>query len=190
MRFEAILNVLKTGASELSDKVLSCCYKCFKPFFIKWASIRYSQLDKTYITDVSDTAFTDCLIRFREHAVSDRLFESKAPVKSVVFAFFKNCLREQLQKNKRQDEKQDNYLQRIDGPGNGVTQEEGNEIFLKKMEAALARMPLQDRQIITWRHLEHKTIEEIASLLSIEKASAINRIYRCMQRLRQLTLSS
>ena len=51
---------------------------------------------------------------------------------------------------------------------------------------ALAKMSAADRQIIQWRHIEEKSNDEIAGLLAIKVESATNRIYRCMQRLREL----
>jgi DNA-directed RNA polymerase specialized sigma24 family protein len=45
-------------------------------------------------------------------------------------------------------------------------------------------MPAADRQIIQWRHIEGRSGDEIAKLLDIKVESATNRIYRCMQRLR------
>lgn len=51
---------------------------------------------------------------------------------------------------------------------------------------ALAKMSVADRQIIQWRHIEEKSNDEIAALLAITVASATNRIYRCMERLRKL----
>ena len=67
--------------------------------------------------------------------------------------------------------------------------ETGNEVKEKRhanVMRALAKMSAADRQIIRWRHIEEKSNDEIAKLLAITVASATNRIYRCMQRLREL----
>ena len=56
----------------------------------------------------------------------------------------------------------------------------------ERIMLALAKMSAADRQIIQWRHIEEKSNDEIAGLLAITTASATNRIYRCLQRLREL----
>lgn len=186
METKALSKAFQTDVSGIPDKVLACCYECYKKIFLKWALVIYPNYPRDFLSGICEMAFSDCLLKFKEHAEQDRLYTSNASIKTVVFAYFKNCLRDHLQKEKRFSEKQKLYNSQA-GILDGEEKNEITEQQLVKLENALVKMDVEDRQIIIWRHVEMKTNEEIANFLSITTASATNRIYRCMQRLRQLT---
>ncbi|MBS1565257.1 MAG: sigma-70 family RNA polymerase sigma factor [Bacteroidetes bacterium] len=169
------------------DKLLSCLYSCLKKTFTKWAAIAYRNYPADFIEHISDNSFTDCIIRFKVFVQEKRLYNGNAAVKTVVFSFFRNTLRENLQKENRQAAKY--QLVNIDEAAMSAETEETdkkNERLHIQLESALRKMKEEDRKIIIWRHIEEKSNDEIARLLQITVPSATNRIYRCMERLKAL----
>ena len=180
-------DAFKTNLKQTADRIINCLFKCFKQIFIKWALISYHQYPEDFLLFISENSFTDSILKFREVAASNGLRAGNATVKTVFFAFFKNKLRENLQKENRFAEKQQrlNVLHEAVLENNEKAFEK--EMLYRSMELSLQKMGTGDRQIITWRHLEEKSNVEIAELLGISTPAATNRIYRCMQRLRNLT---
>jgi len=182
-----LADAFKNNLKQTADRIINCLYKCFKQIFIKWALISYHQYPEDFLLFISENSFTDSILKFKEVAASNGLYAGNATVKTVFFAFFKNKLRENLQKENRLAEKQ----QRLRVLPEPVL--ENNEKAFEKeklyqsIEQSLLKMEAIDRKIIIWRHLEEKSNVEIAQLLGISKAAATNRIYRCMERLRNLT---
>ena len=168
------------------DKILSCLYGCLKKSFIKWATIAYNSYPYDFIEQLSDNSFTDCILKFKEVASGKGLYVGNASIKTVVFAFFKNTLRENLQKENRLAAKYQHVNLEDAGTAVEIDDDVNKENLYRLLETALRQMKEDDRQIITWRHMEEKSNEEIASLLNITVPSATNRIYRCMERLKTL----
>jgi len=182
-----VATAFSNGLQNTTDKILSCLYGCLKKSFIKWATIAYKGYPNNFIDYISDHSFTDCILKFQEFASGKGLYHGNASIKTVVFAFFKNALRENLQRESRLAAKY-HHLNPEDTAIAVETGDDGNrETLYRSLEAALLQMKAEDRQIITWRHIDEKTNEEIARLLNITVPSATNRIYRCMERLKTLT---
>ena len=184
---DSIADAFSNGVQQKTDRILSCLYSCLKKSFIKWAGIAYKHYPAEFIEQVSDSSFTDGILKFTEVAAGKGLYNGNASIRTVVFAFFRNKLRENLQKERR-------YAARhrqspLEESVIAVETEEptNTEQLYGVLTAALRQMKEEDRQIITWRHIDEKSNEEIAALLNITVASATNRIYRCMERLKALT---
>jgi RNA polymerase sigma factor (sigma-70 family) len=129
------------------------------------------------------------VLKFKESASLDKLYQSKASVKTILFHYCRNILLGHLTNEKRLAEKNKTLEPVLSRETAYHTGETENEILEKRHNdiiRALAKMSAADRQIIQWRHIEGKSNDEIAGLLAITVASATNRIYRCMQRLREL----
>jgi hypothetical protein len=99
-RVEVIASALKRNVQELSDKIVSCCYCCFKEIFINWAVVMYQHYPEDTVYFLAENAFTDGILKFRE-AAAKGLYESNASLKTVLFSFYKNKLREHFQNEKR-----------------------------------------------------------------------------------------
>jgi RNA polymerase sigma factor (sigma-70 family) len=137
----------------------------------------------------ANNAFTDGVLKLKESASRGELYQSNASVKTVLFHYCRNMLLGHLTNEKRLIEKNKRVEHLfLDETAYNIA-ETGNEVKEKRhanVMRALAKMSAADRQIIRWRHIEEKSNDEIAKLLAITVASATNRIYRCMQRLREL----
>lgn len=57
---------------------------------------------------------------------------------------------------------------------------------LKTLDEALLELDEVSRVIIQLRHIENRSLDEIADILNISRASVVNRTYRAMMRLRSL----
>lgn len=179
----------KNSVLNKADGIVSCFYSCLKKEFVKRALILYHYYPAGTIEFLSDAAFTDAVLLFTERAKTGRLYNGNANVKTVLSNFFMMKLRQNLQTENRLSQKNVQYAAALQSSS---TPEAGEDLISVEeryhaIELALGKMEPGDRQIIIWRHLEVKTCDEIAQLLGINTASATNRIYRCMQRLRNLT---
>lgn len=182
-------NSFTNTLNDLGEKFVSCFFICYKSVFIQWAVLIYKGYDKSFMQYNADNAFTDAIVKFKDAAMEGKLYEGKASLRTILFQYFRNTLRGILLNEKRQRGKQDNYGKSVGT--NNLTFIENEDILEKEalyatIENALSKMNPTDKQIIVWRHLEEKPCDEIAKLLDITKEAATNRIYRCMERLRNL----
>lgn len=182
-----ITDAFKNGKKELSDRIIGCFYSCYKTAFIKWATITYHQFPSDSIDFLANNSFTDAVMKLKESAVRNELYESQATVKTVLFTYCRNILLGYLTNEKRKREK-DRKLAIILAEEHSNPWEDSSislvAIKYEKIRRALAQLDPDDRQIIQWRHIEGRSNDEIAAKLAITVASATNRIYRCMQRLK------
>lgn len=189
---KSIAKVFTAPLKQDADKIVSCFYNCLQQSFTKWAAVIYSSYPRDTMDFITNTAFTDSVLLFTDRAAAGKIYESNASLKTILFSFYKNKVLEQLQKENRLAVK--NKKLALDN-AQEVTwiPDDTNTVAEKRfttLQQALATMPPADRQIIIWRHLEEKNCDAIATLLGINVTSATNRIYRCMQRLRQLIENS
>ncbi|MBS1610097.1 MAG: sigma-70 family RNA polymerase sigma factor [Bacteroidetes bacterium] len=187
LNIETISFAFKNNQQELSDQIISCFYSCYQSRFVQWAKITYQRYPEDMIEFAASNSFTDGVLKFKEAASRGELYQSNASVKTILFHYCRNILLAHLTKENRLAKKNKKLESLF--PGEANTGETENEIKEKRhavIMLALAKLSADDRQIIQWRHLEEKSNDEIARLLAITVASATNRIYRCMQRLREL----
>lgn len=189
LNMETISFAFKNNQSEVCEQIIACFYSCYQLQFVQWAKITYQHYPADLIEFLSTSAFTDGVLKFKESASRDELYQGSASVKTVLFHYCRNILLGHLTNEKRLAEK-NKKLERFwtdeNRYNNGEAENETAERQQRNMMLALAKMTAADRQIIQWRHIDEKSNDEIATLLAITIASATNRIYRCMQRLREL----
>jgi RNA polymerase sigma factor (sigma-70 family) len=178
----------KNAVPYFSEKLIACFYNCYKNIFTKWAFVMYKKYNGDTIAFLSNSAFTDCVLKFKEAAILNKLYDSNKSAYSILFGYYKKTLLSHLQTEKRLIEKQERFNKTNNS---AYTFIENDELFLNEkkfnlMEDKLNKMATTDKQIIVWRHLELKTVDEISSILGITKEATSNRIYRCMERLRNL----
>jgi RNA polymerase sigma factor (sigma-70 family) len=187
---EAIVQPFKNNGQLQAQKIISCFYNCCNKEFVKWAMITYKGYPVDFIESLANMAFTDTVITFSEKAAAGKIYQDKATIRTILFGIYRYKILEQLKKEKRIADKKEKYAaennETISNPENAGT---GKESLYKILEQALAKMDTDDRQIIIWRHIEEKKCDEIAAILAINKSSATNRIYRCMERLRNLAIN-
>lgn len=189
LTIETISVAFKNNQRNLSDRIISCFYSCYQLLFIKWAKITYAHYPADIIEFAADSSFTDGVLKLKESASYNKLYKGRASVKTVLFHYCRNMLLGYLTNEKRLAEKNKKlYPAFSDGTAYDINEKEKElaESRHERIMLALAKMSAADRQIIQWRHIEEKSNDEIAGLLAITTASATNRIYRCMQRLREL----
>lgn len=189
LTIETISVAFKNNQRNLSDRIISCFYSCYQLLFIKWAKITYAHYPADIIEFAAGSSFTDGVLKLKESASYNKLYKGRASVKTVLFHYCRNMLLGYLTNEKRLAEKNKKlYPAFSDGTAYDMNEKEKElaESRHERIMLALAKMPAADRQIIQWRHIEEKSNDEIAGLLAITTASATNRIYRCMQRLREL----
>ena len=189
LNIESISFAFKSSERDISDQIISCFYSCYLPLFLKWAKITYQRYPADMIEFAANNSFTDGVLKLKESASLDKLYQSKASVKTILFHFCRNILLGHLTNEKRLAEKNKRMEPFFSYEAEYSTDETENEIIEKRhndVMRALAKMSAADTQIIQWRHIEGKSNDDIAGLLAITVASATNRIYRCMQRLREL----
>lgn len=173
----------------MSDRVVACFYSCYHSLFVKWAKITYHQYPPEVIEFVSNNSFTDAILKLKESAVRDQLYRDRASLKTVFFHYCRNTLLGHLANEKRRAQKDKQfavYLASANEHTFAETDVEPSDDLYQKLMKAMDKMESGDRQIIRWRHLEERSNVEIAELLNISVPSATNRIYRCMQRLREI----
>ncbi len=168
------------------DNILKCLNDCLRPLFLKWARLTYPHYLKETIAFNADISFTDAVLKIQTKAFEGELYEGNAVIKTVVFIFFRNILRDNLQRHNRLEEKNRRFAKSIysDRQNNISREHDDKEAKMAILEQALSSLNAADRQIIIWRHIDGKKNDEIAQLLKINIPSATNRIYRCMERLK------
>jgi RNA polymerase sigma factor (sigma-70 family) len=189
LTIETVSFAFKNHQLETSEQIISCFYSCYQSMFVKWAKITYQHYPPDVIEFAANNAFTDGVLKFRESAGNDKLYQTRASVKTVLFHYCRNILLGHLTQEKRLAEKNrklEPFLSSETGVATDEAEREARERRHAHLMKALSLMLAADRQIIQWRHIEEKSNDEIARLLAITVASATNRIYRCMQRLREL----
>lgn len=189
LNMKTISSAFTDNNSHISDQLITCFYSCYQSQFIKWAKITYQHYPPDMIEFLSINSFTDGVLKFKEAARRNELYQSSASVKTVLFHFCKNILLGNLKNENRLSEKNKKLELHLSDKAwyyNIETAFEMKERKHNNIMKALAKMSVADRQIIQWRHIEEKSNDEIAALLAITVASATNRIYRCMERLRKL----
>ena len=186
---ETISAAFRDDRQDMTDSIVSCFYSCYQSLFVQWAKITYRHYPPDIIEFAANNAFTDVVLKLKESAGRGELYQSNASVKAVLFHYCRNILLGHLTNEKRLIEKNKKVEHLfLDETAYNIA-ETGNEVKEKRhgnVMRALSKMSAADRQIIRWRHIEEKSNDEIAKLLAITVASATNRIYRCMQRLREL----
>lgn len=185
LNIETISSAFKNNRQDITDSIISCFYSCYRSLFVKWAKITYRHYPVDLIESLANDSFTDGVLKFKESASRGELYKSNASVKTVLFHYCRNILLGYLTSEKRLAGK-NKKLPDVIAYSTGETESEVKEKRHEHIMRALAKMSPADRQIILWRHIEEKSNDEIARLLAITVASATNRIYRCMQRLREL----
>lgn len=189
LNIEIISSAFQNKREDLTNQIISCFYSCYQSLFVQWAKITYRRYPVDLIESLAQDAFTDGVLKLKESAVSDKLYQSNANIKTILFHFCRNILLGNLSHEKRLADKNKKLAPFISNEytsDTGEPESEEGEILQENMMLALAKMSAADRQIIQWRHLEEKSNDEIAKILAITTESATNRIYRCMQRLRKL----
>lgn len=66
---------------------------------------------------------------------------------------------------------------------------EKNDNQLLQVMGAFKKLGVPCRELLTYFYFGKKSVREIAGVLNIEEASARNKKYRCMQKLKELTLT-
>ena len=189
LNIDTISSAFKNNRQDISEQIISCFYSCYRLLFVKWAKITYRQYPVDLIESLANDSFTDGMLKLTESASRGELYQSNASVKTVLFQYCRYKLLSHLKDEERLAEKNKRlalHLSNETGFNAGETTFEMKERKLENVMRALAKMSAADRQIIQWRHIEEKSNDEIAALLAITVASATNRIYRCMGRLRDL----
>lgn len=189
LNIETISYAFKNNRYDINDKIVSCFYSCYQSQFVQWAKITYNNYPADLIEFVANDSFTDGVLKLKESACRGELYHGKASVKTVLFHYCRNILLGHLKNEMRLAEKNKKLEPLFSHQTRyhiGETENEVKENRHENVIRALAKMSAIDRQIIQWRHIDEKSNDEIARLLAITVASATNRIYRCMQRLREL----
>ncbi len=189
LNIETISFAFKNNRRNICDQIISCLYSSYQSLFVEWTKITYHRYPADMIEFAANNSFTDGVLKLTEAASRNELYQSNASVKTVLFHYCRNILLSYLKNEKRLAEKNKKLellLSGETGYSAGETENEISENRQRHFMRALAKMDAADRQIIQWRHIEEKSNDEIAGLLAITVASATNRIYRCMQRLRKL----
>jgi RNA polymerase sigma factor (sigma-70 family) len=183
-----VVEGFKNASSFFVEKIIGCIYGCYQKVFVGWACVAYNKFGTDKIYFISNTAFTDGLLKFTEDAKANKLYNSNAKLKTVLHSYFNMTLLGLLQTENRLTDKEDKY-KKDTGIANAFLENEAllySEQKYKALEIALNKMEPMDKQIIVWRQIEEKTPDEIATVLGISKEAASNRIYRCMLRLKIL----
>ncbi|MFT3703120.1 MAG: sigma-70 family RNA polymerase sigma factor [Agriterribacter sp.] len=188
LHIETISAAFKNNQQEIADQIISCFYSCYQSLFLQWAKITYQHYPTDIIEFAANNAFTDAVLKLKEAAVRGELYQSNASVKTVLLHYCRNMLLRYLKTETRLAEKNKKLEAHLSvNAAYGVeTENEFREKQHQHIMQALEKMTPADRQIIQWKHIDEKSNDEIAALLAITVASATNRIYRCMQRLREL----
>ena len=189
LNIDTISSAFKNNRQDISEQIISCFYSCYRSLFVKWAKVTYRHYPVDLIESLANDSFTDGMLKLTESASRGELYQSNASVKTVLFQYCRYKLLSHLKDEERLAEKNKRlalHLSNETGFNAGETTFEMKERKLENVMRALAKMSAADRQIIQWRHIEGRSNDEIAALLAITVASATNRIYRCMGRLRDL----
>lgn len=186
---ERMANVLLCLANEQEDyldRITPCFYHCLKDEYIQRAVILFSHIPAGEMQFLSDSAFTDAAITFRSKAVENKLNDRGASLRTVFHHFFDFALLNQIKKSKKKRINETSLFPDLEhNAGSDPTVSDTGNYDVDLLNKAMASLEEEDRKIILWRHYDRLGIDEIARLLAINKKSASNRVYRCMERLKK-----
>src|ERR1700743_3451143 len=92
LNIESISLAFKSSQSDLSDQIIACFYSCYLPLFLKWAKITYQRYPSDMIEFAANNSFTDGVLKLKESASLDKLYQSKASVKTILFHYCRNIM--------------------------------------------------------------------------------------------------
>lgn len=189
LNMETISAAFKNKQDELSDKIVSCFFSCYKAIFLAWAKITYERHSQETILFAAENAFSDGIMRLKEDAIKGKLYKDRATVKTVLFTYCGFVLLGSLKTEQRLAEKNKKLATILDSRNEYdpfENEEETHAARVQILTKALSKMSAEERKIIRWRQIEKKSNDEIAALLAIKVPSATNRIYRCMNKLKTI----
>jgi RNA polymerase sigma-70 factor (ECF subfamily) len=111
----------------------------------------------------------------------DRLVEQH---RRHIWAKRRSVRREQAEVARLSEESMAQLAERLAGRASSPSAHLRREDLGRAVRQALARLPEQDREFLTLRHLEQLSIREIASVLGITEGAAKVRHVRALERLR------
>lgn len=91
---------------------------------------------------------------------------------------------------KKTSELTDTYMENASMDNNTVSDPVEEEYRLKRTMQAFKGMGEDCKALLKRFYFEKKSLREIADIIGIDEASARNKKYRCMQKLRELTLNT
>jgi RNA polymerase sigma-70 factor, ECF subfamily len=84
------------------------------------------------------------------------------------------------------DESAATLVQRLWAVGGNPVGEVLREELRGRVQAALARLPARDREVLVLRHLDQLTVKEMAAVLAVREGAVKTRHLRALQRFRDL----
>jgi RNA polymerase sigma factor (sigma-70 family) len=179
-----VMEQLKKDEEAFLQQSAECFYSCLREKYREQTRYNYRQYHSDKMLFIADSAFTDAVLTFRRKAIEGKLFDGEARLKTVFYRYFYFTLLAHIKKEKKD---LDNTIRMAEStqPQQNNDFQQFNEDRINLLHRALSRLNKKDQEIITWRHLELKPIDEIAQKLAINKDSASNRVYRCMERLKK-----
>lgn len=186
--FAEVLRQFQQQMTTQINRLLGCIYTCWQHRFVRWAQMAYATrpgYDHHVMERNATDAFVEAIDIFQQKATGGKLTDRGAILQTVVWTFCQNSLNNHLRKAAVQTryfkpldtEQYDNH------PGSTPNEPTDEQ---EKLHKALRQMNPKCRQLIEWRHLEGRSIDEIAAAENINKASVSNKLSKCMNELRAL----
>lgn len=141
--------------------------------------------------DQAKDIFQEAMIALWKAVKSDR-FEAKSPtaLQGYLFTIAKNkwtdYLRSSSFKKEISSEKVMTYLEDTDVE----VEDDVLELRLRKARVAFRQLGTDCKDLLTKFYFDKMSLASIAQLLDLDKASARNKKYRCMQKLRALVITN
>jgi hypothetical protein len=100
-KMDVVMIHLEKEKDQYLDRVTSCLYHCLQDRYIQQSVIAYKYVAPEEMRFLSGSAFTDAIISFNNNALSGKLNDRGANLKTVFSRFLHYSLLNLLKKNKK-----------------------------------------------------------------------------------------
>ena len=163
--------------------VLDQIYKSYRDDFIRWASTKYTGINREDLID----AWHDTMIMFYDQVRDKKLTHLTCELKTFLFLIGSRRLSKMHKQSSRTDLVEETDANFSIAESINMTFEEDLEEEKKKiLRAAIAELPEQSRRILLQRFIERKSVTEIMESMNYSSVSAISvTLSRALKRLKE-----
>jgi len=132
---------------------------------------------------LADDLVQEAIVNALKHGAQLRSFEA---MDSWLFSILANCWKSHLRSRKESEEFDEENFHTDLGPEQITARDQ----TVARVQQAIARLPLGQRQVVTLVDLEGFSYAEVAGILAVPIGTVMSRLCRARQALRELLLAS
>ncbi len=170
------------GAGE--QQMFECLYKVNREPFFRRVVYRHSIIKEDILNELAENAFLSAWVAFNENGKSGKIKFASREHTGYFFIVFKNHYLKLLEKENRV-EKMKKDIQKeqtdVEDKNDDVT-----DMSSRRVQKALSKISADCKDLLTWKHIDGLSHDEIAERRNINRSSSIKMLSRCGKRFLEL----